>query len=143
VHYDFRTKVGGNVVDQDSDGLTLSNCVGGTTAAKSDAFDASMRTPGDDAAWSLELYRPTPNPFTGTLQMAYEVEGEQAPVHVRVFDLAGRHVRTLERGTLSTGRYRVTWDGRDDHGMAVRHGVFFLHAQVGDRARVMRVLYLK
>jgi len=142
VHYDFRTKVNGNVVDQDADGLTLTNCVGGTEPTKAEALDASMRPLGEDAAWSLELYRPAPNPFTGTLQMAYEVEGSVEAVSLRVFDVAGRHVRVIERGVKSAGRYLTGWDGRDDSGAAVRNGVYFIHAQVGDRTRVMRVLRL-
>ncbi len=47
---------------------------------------------------------------------------------VRVIDLAGRVVRTLQ------GSSSLVWDGRDDHGRAMANGVYWIRAE-GGRAR--------
>jgi len=95
------------------------------------------------AAPGLELYRPIPNPFNRMMQMAYAVGEGGERVDVRVYDLAGRAVRTLESGFQAAGRHVATWDGRDNSGQLVRNAVYFVHVIVGDRPRVVRVAYLR
>ena len=46
-------------------------------------------------------------------------------VRVRLFDVAGRGVRTLVDRDVTPGEYDARWDGRDDAGVAVRRGVYF------------------
>ena len=48
------------------------------------------------------------------------------PVRVDVFDLAGRHVRTLAVGTAVNGRLLVSWDGRDEAGRERAAGGYLL-----------------
>jgi flagellar hook assembly protein FlgD len=43
---------------------------------------------------------------------------------VAVYDVAGRHVKTLFDGPAA-GRHSVEWDGRDQKGEAVSAGVYF------------------
>ena len=40
------------------------------------------------------------------------------------------------------GQYEVRWDGLGDDGKRVKHGVYFLRAEVGSARRVSRVVYL-
>ena len=94
----------------------------------------------------LELYRPTPNPFTATTAIAYAINaGEGADVQIGVYNVAGRQVRSLVSGFQAAGRYQVSWDGRSDDGTAVTHGVYFLRAFVGGQRidAVSRILYLR
>jgi flagellar hook capping protein FlgD len=109
----------------------------GTAAATSPASDAAAA-----GATSIELYRPSPNPFERTTHFAYSVPGPSAAVEIGVFDVAGRHVRSLAHGVQASGRYEVAWDGRADDGLSVNHGVYFLRASVGTSTRVARVVYL-
>ena len=43
---------------------------------------------------------------------------------MRVFDVAGRPLRTLVKGRREIDHYEVTWDGRDDAGRLVASGVY-------------------
>ena len=53
-----------------------------------------------------------PNPFTekATILLALPVAEH---VGIRIFDLAGREIRTLVDGRLPAGRNSIDWDGRD------------------------------
>ena len=48
---------------------------------------------------------------------------------VGLYDLNGRRVKTLARGSFAGGQQTVTWDGRDDRGAPVRNGIYFLRAR--------------
>jgi hypothetical protein len=49
------------------------------------------------------------------------------PGHVtlKIYDAAGRELRTLVDQDAAAGTFRALWDGRDDTGSLVGHGVFF------------------
>jgi flagellar hook assembly protein FlgD len=76
------------------------------------------------------------------VRYAYEIPSGSARVEVGVFDVAGRQIRSLVRGTQSTGRYEVIWDGRNDQGARVKGAVYFLRASVGPTSRVSRLVFL-
>jgi flagellar hook assembly protein FlgD len=55
-------------------------------------------------------------------------------VTLKLYDVAGRLVRTLEDGELPAGTHARLWDRKNDHGTEVRSGVYFARLQVADRA---------
>ncbi len=132
LHYDFKTVINGQVVDQDPDGLQI-----GTPATTGVDDDLPLDGP------ALELYRPVPNPFSNGMRLAYEVPTATATVSIKVFDLAGRLVRTLAGDTQSAGRYVVVWNGRDERGATARSGMYFIQMRIGNEAKRVRVTYLK
>jgi len=72
-----------------------------------------------------------PNPFTGSVRLTPTGKGTSA---VRIFDNAGRQVRTL------TGTGSLTWDGRDETGTRVAPGVYFASAaKSGAQTRLVLV----
>ncbi len=44
---------------------------------------------------------------------------------LRIFDVDGRLVRTLQRGFYAAGEHDVTWDAYNDEGRRVGAGVYF------------------
>lgn len=77
----------------------------------------------------LDQVRVTPNPMVRSCALDFEV-ATPGRVEVRVFDIAGRAVRTLLDGELPGGRQTVVWDGRDDGGAAVANGVYFYRVEM-------------
>lgn len=65
-----------------------------------------------------------PNPSSGPVQMRFEVE-TSGPVRLRIYDVAGRHVRTLIDGPLEAGMHQRTWDGTDGRGRVMAPGVYY------------------
>ncbi|HKA25651.1 MAG TPA: FlgD immunoglobulin-like domain containing protein, partial [Candidatus Eisenbacteria bacterium] len=80
----------------------------------------------------LELYRPTPNPFSNTTSFAYQVSGSASErVQIGIYNVAGRLIRELVNETKAPGRYETVWNGQDQGGSSVTHGVYFIRARVG------------
>lgn len=69
-----------------------------------------------------------PNPTTGPTRFVFEhnqIPGTPVKVHVRVYTLAGRPVRTLEsEELLSAGPMQISWDGLDDDYARLAPGVY-------------------
>ena len=55
----------------------------------------------------------------------YDVPEGGGRITLRVYDVAGRLVRTLVDEVESAGEKSVTWDGRNSHGSRVATGVYF------------------
>jgi flagellar hook assembly protein FlgD len=71
------------------------------------------------------LYRNAPNPFRGTTDIRY-ASPSRAQVNLGIYDVAGRHLRTLADGVVEPGSHNARWDGRDDKGGPVPPGVYFV-----------------
>jgi hypothetical protein len=81
-----------------------------------------------------------PNPARGTATISFETPREGV-VDLRIFDLAGRTVRTLVKATLPAGPHEAPWDGTDDRGGRVGPGTYFYRLRAAEQQAV-RVLIL-
>jgi len=86
-----------------------------------------------------------PNPFNPETEIRYGIpQGAAAsPVGLRVFDVAGRRVRTLVDEVQGPGNYRVIWNGRDDSGFRVSSGVYFYRITWNGRSESKQMVLLK
>src|SRR5262249_16002530 len=91
----------------------------------------------------FELGEPHPNPASAQTQVPYSVPAGAKSVTIGVFDVAGRHVRTLVSGTPAAGRYVANWDGRDSAGHRAVSGVYFYRMDAGTFSQVRKVTILK
>ena len=73
-----------------------------------------------------QLAPAAPNPFRQTATIGFSLS-KSGPVELSIFSVDGRRVRSLVRETREPGEYRMTWDGRDDHGQAMSAGVYYAH----------------
>lgn len=78
--------------------------------------------PGKLAAW--------PNPSTSRTTISYALP-RSGPVVILAYNIGGQLVRTVYRGRQTAGYHRVSWDGRDDSGRAVKAGVYFISLKAG------------
>jgi hypothetical protein len=98
---------------------------------------------------SITLARPaTPNPVRGSTLFEYAIGSDIAlagavPVTLQLLDLQGRVTRTLHRGDQSAGKYKVTWNLRDDHGARVTPGVYFLRFHAGPVNQQQKVMVVR
>lgn len=60
---------------------------------------------------------------------------DAAPLTVRVFDLAGRRVRTLFAGERGGGSFAVAWDGTDAAGRRVPPGIYLFRVHLATDAK--------
>ena len=91
----------------------------------------------------LALHQNAPNPFNPTTAIRYDVPAHGATVELVVYDVLGRHVRTLADGFERGGRKRVTWDGRNALGQPAATGVYFVRMQAGGFVQTRKMVLLK
>jgi hypothetical protein len=75
-----------------------------------------------------QLGAPAPTPASGPVSLGFTL-ASPAAVTLRIYDAAGRHVRTLTEGPLAAGAHSARWDGRDARGATVGSGVYFLRLE--------------
>ncbi len=80
---------------------------------------------------SIELYQNYPNPFNPSTTIAYDL---LKPAHIRllIYDVLGRHIRTLSDTRQQVGHFQTSWDGTDDQKVPVAAGVYFCRLEAGD-----------
>ncbi len=83
-----------------------------------------------------------PNPFNPKTSIAFTV-AESGPVSLRVYNLAGRVVRTLVDELRMPNEYEVRWDGRDDSGNQVGSGVYYYSLEIAGERETKRMVLLK
>jgi hypothetical protein len=104
-------------------------------------FTITNQTTGiDDSPIALGLLQNMPNPFRGSTVIRFVLPGEDH-VSIRVFDAAGRRVRSLLDAAMPAGPHDVTWNGRDETGRPVASGIYFYRMEDSER-REMRRMFL-
>ena len=88
------------------------------------------------------LHPNTPNPFNPTTTIAFDL-ASRTRVTLRVYDVAGRVVRTLVDGVRDAGAHRAVWDGRDDRGARVASGIYLLRLQAGAVSQTRKMVLMK
>jgi hypothetical protein len=86
---------------------------------------------GGDLPTVFRLVQNAPNPFNPKTTVAYNVPRE-SEVTIRVYDVAGRRVRTLVDGVVEPGRHVAVWDGLNESGEAVGSGIYFCTMEAPD-----------
>jgi hypothetical protein len=81
---------------------------------------------------SLTLGLPYPNPARSRVAFSFSLPSDRYAL-VRIYDTAGRLVRTLIDAPMSAGPYTASWDGRNDVGRHVAPGIYFYELRVGGR----------
>jgi len=83
-----------------------------------------------------------PNPFNPSTRISYSI-GERGLVMLDVYDILGRHVRTLVNEVQAAGSYQIVWDGRTGDNMAVGSGIYFYRLRSGSFSKTERMVMLK
>ncbi len=83
-----------------------------------------------------------PNPFNPLTHIVFSIR-EAGWVVLRVYDIAGRPVRTLVNGWLEPQHYELTWDGRDDAGNEIASGVYFYKLEAPGHKESKKMILLR
>lgn len=79
------------------------------------------------------LFQNYPNPFNPDTWIPYQL-AKNAEVTIKIHDVTGKLIRTLNLGQKSSGSYlskerAAYWDGKNQAGETVSSGVYFYHLQ--------------
>ncbi len=83
---------------------------------------------------AFALHPNFPNPFNPSTMIKYDVS-EAAEIRLEIFDMLGRHVRTLVDQRQQAGRFEVIWDGRNESGQIVVSGAYIYQLRVADSVK--------
>jgi hypothetical protein len=95
----------------------------------------------------FELLQNYPNPFNPETWIPFKLS-ETSDVSVKIYNVAGQLVRTLELGRQEAGSYTAKertayWDGKNASGEVVAGGVYFYHIQSGPFHATRKMVILK
>lgn len=107
------------------------------------ASDETGITEGDEIK-PLKCYlsQNYPNPFNSSTFIRYII-AEPSDVRIKIYNQLGQAVRTLVNENKDTGKYNVTWDGKDEQGKKLSSGVYFYELRVDAQIATRKMLYLK
>ncbi len=83
-----------------------------------------------------------PNPFNPITTIRYELP-ENSFVHITIYDMLGRQVRTLINKTQNAGYKSVIWNATNDNGKLVSAGVYLYKIQAGEFVQTKKIVLLK
>lgn len=115
------------------------DCPGGTFYLQRCTTTGFGRETPRLASVSISIY---PNPFNPRTMIDYSVV-EAGRVNVRVYDAAGRLVKTLVDDYKTAGKYSTSWDARDRSGVEVSSGVYFLRFETKGTVQTRKLVLIK
>jgi hypothetical protein len=74
-----------------------------------------------------------PNPSSAAVRLSFDLK-RTGRVGAQLFDAQGRRVRVIDPLLLEAGAGALDWDGRDDAGRPVAHGLYFARVTLDDRS---------
>ena len=108
-------------------------------------YDGGGSGGGTDAppgATGISLRASYPNPSSGRTSISFYTP-EAGRVRLRIFDAAGRRVKTLLDASLNAGEHLEIWDGRDNRGASVASGIYFYELDVDGRQLSRKMLQIR
>ena len=90
----------------------------------------------------LPLSQNMPNPFSHWATIDYQLP-TNSHVSIKIYDVAGRHVRTLRDREELAGFYSLTWDRKDESGRDVANGVYFYRLETPLRTETKKMIVLR
>jgi hypothetical protein len=126
--------------NQDHASITAENALWFLTEARISA--TSVVTGRGPVPPAVVLYQNYPNPFNPMTTISFELH-QSAHVHLAVYNIEGKLVRTLVDKTIGKGLDRVTWDGSDSYGNPVASGIYFCRLYAGDNNLTRKMVLIR
>jgi hypothetical protein len=104
-------------------------------------FPTEVSEPGGSQLVT-RLYQNRPNPSHAGTVIRFSL-AQAGPVKLVVYDVNGKHVRTLYDGVRDAGTHTVIWDGRNDDGRPVGSGVYWSQMSAGPYISNKKMIVLR
>jgi hypothetical protein len=95
-----------------------------------------------DIPRDYSLHENYPNPFNCSTTITYEIRNP-SEVYLTIFDLTGKEVKQLVNDYQATGKYYVTWNGKDINGEEVSSGAYLCVFKTGDLTETKMMLLVR
>jgi len=83
-----------------------------------------------------------PNPFNSGISIGFALPAS-GHVSLEIYDMLGRHVKTLADEPFVAGYHNIIWDGSSDSGQMASSGVYFYKMKSGEFEETQKLVMLK
>jgi hypothetical protein len=97
---------------------------------------------GEVAPARYALMQNHPNPFNPSTTISFDLPA-MAKVSLKVYDVAGRLIRTLTDREWDAGRHSIAWDGHNESGSSVASGIYFYRLESKDFSGTKKMVLLR
>jgi flagellar hook capping protein FlgD len=91
---------------------------------------------------SFQLLQNYPNPFNPTTSIHYQIP-KQGTVDIKIFNIAGKLVKTISKKHSKQGNYSSVWDATNNNGNSVSSGLYIYQARFEESIISKRMIFLK
>jgi hypothetical protein len=91
---------------------------------------------------SYALSQNYPNPFNPETAFSFDAP-QDGRVTIRVYSLLGQEVMTLIDESIHAGRYDMSWNGKNNKGLSMPSGIYFLKMIAGSFQQVRKVTLIR
>jgi hypothetical protein len=98
--------------------------------------------PGELLPSRIDLAQNYPNPFNPETNIAYTIDGG-GRVLLEIYDILGRHVRTLVDEYQSDPNGRIAWDATDKFGHTAPSGLYLYRLSIDGDSQTRRMVLLR
>jgi len=95
---------------------------------------------GNPAGYVLD--QNIPNPFSNLTAIGFALP-KTGHVSLKIYDIAGKLIKTLADGIYSPSYYTTYWNGRDESGCKVCSGVYFYILETDDFSATKKLILTK
>lgn len=88
------------------------------------------------------IYQNYPNPFNSNTFISFELP-EEIYLEVKVYNLIGEEVRTLDSSIYKAGQYKIQWDGKDNHKRDLPSGIYLIKFNSNKFSKTIKAVLLR
>lgn len=93
------------------------------------------------APQGFRLFQNYPNPFNTTTTICFDLP-ETSDVKITIFNILGQKVTVLTGQKYTAGQHQIKWDGHDQAGRILAHGIYIYCIQSNSRIQSRQMLFL-
>ncbi len=109
-------------------------------------LSATLAVPAGAFISSFNLARAYPNPFKGSMKVAFDVPtiagASQHAVEIAIFDMKGDLVKQLAKGVYRAGHYELAWNGTEARDGAVGSSVYIVRMKAAGFDKQIKLVHL-
>ena len=128
--------------NNDAENWVSSDVALGTPGQQNSSYDALSNDIDEIIPSVFALHQNYPNPFNPTTSIEYDLPNDSYTV-VTVFDVMGKHVKTLVEKNQSAGFKTIRWDAKNDEGEGVAAGMYIYQIKSGVNIASKKMILLR
>ncbi|MEZ5359129.1 MAG: M6 family metalloprotease domain-containing protein [Candidatus Zixiibacteriota bacterium] len=103
---------------------------------------ADVDDDGNQLPSAFGLEQNYPNPFNPTTKIRFTL-AQSGDISLKIYNVLGEQVKTLEESNLPAGTYERVWDGTTSYGEPSPSGIYFYELTADENSEVRKMLLVK